>query len=137
METKQIIVYKVVHIEGLVKGRKLSGFVWSERELVLEYKQDEVVTPAVGKCFAFDSLNNAKAWGWGDEIWEAETTKALRVRRRIFTNMHGIAYNIHDYWKGKVKGLSVAPRGTLLCPSLKLLERVAYKRGGACSWTDV
>lgn len=134
MSTGKVIVYKVVHID---KGRRVSGFVWDERELVLEYKQNKVVAPAVGKCFAFSSLGSARDWGYGNEIWEAETTEALRIRRRIFTSLSNILCNINDFWKGKVKGSNVAPPGTVLCPSLKLLKMVAHKHDYTRSWTVV
>lgn len=123
-----MIVYKRIRN---IHGRLTSAFVsiWPVTEwLTVNYKVGKAVSAPVGKLFAFDTEKHANAFYFGAETWKAEATGAKRSYRKSEGFAPSIAKNVKAFWKGKYKcGDMVSassPKGTVLCDTITLLERV-------------
>ena len=132
---KKTTVYKAVRRDH--EGRLLSAFISRYTQTVgsdlcLTYKPNTITKPNVGKLFAFSNKEDAFAYLFGDEVWKAQATgvKKLGKHEKIFTGAQLILDNYEYFWKygvsdcfeGLQQVLGYAPKGTVLCETIKLIE---------------
>ena len=130
-------VYKVVHVKGNKRKRRVSAFV-ATSNLSIHYPIKKKVVPTVGKVFAFKDYDSARWFRAADyphEIWEAEATGVTTPDFPIFL---GFVADIERYaawfWSGQYDRIrenscrwskvGYIPANTILCDSIKLLRRV-------------
>ena len=95
----------------------------------LTYKPGVVTYPKFGKIFAFDNLTNAKNFVaeyylLNFEIWSASAPKAEPIdiiSADIKYLSSSLISRLKAFWLGKdCKKTMPAPKGTVVCPNLKL-----------------
>lgn len=127
-------VYKIVKVRN---GKKMSAVVSPHSKYCLTYEVGKPTVPAIGKLFAFDSIENAKYFaGYGCEIWKASGENASKpspLRWRLVTDVLG--KNIQAFWdrwlaKTEETGrfpsrqMYPTPKGTVGCDSIILKKQV-------------
>ncbi len=136
-----MIVYKVVR--RYKKGHRVSAFVGDDTHLLMRYPKGKKVKPRIGKCFAFNTLEAAWVWFWGNEIWEAETTSSEPAPHCIIGSLVQIRRYLKQYWAGASQAElyfcndSPAPGGSVLCSDIKLVKLVAQRRDKSFEWASV
>lgn len=99
----------------------------ADRTLSVKYRQGRVTKPKLGRLFVFVSFEDAKIFihgsGSGYEIWTCEVTKPTKIK--WIESWWSSSARIEEFWK-KRNGREIAPEGTFVVDSVKLLEKV-YK----------
>lgn len=122
------LVYKVVERDGDGLKSALNRREEDRAQAQLTYTPGKTTKPKFGKIFAFDSYSSAKDFIslmalYHHEIWIAETSSAVPALI-VPTDGWGCLARFKDYWKGKEVCMMEAPKGSVLCPEIKLLEKV-------------
>lgn len=130
--TKTTLVYKVVSLAGL-NATLQSSFCWGNgRQNTVRYKVGETVTPTMpdSKLFAFATMEDARHYknSMSGDIYVAEATnvKATKLIGNTQSLLHMVNFWVSRKRKTKPPEDEVvpAPKGSVLCDSLKLLVRV-------------
>lgn len=112
-----MIVYKAVRKFGI-------GFFSAiNHQCPLYYEVGEWTFPKIGKIFAFDSFENAKAYcGSYREIFEAEASGVEPIAT-IASLEHRKA--IKNFWEDRLRDnqMALAPNGSVVCAALKLVRK--------------
>jgi len=124
--------YKVV---SEINGEYYSAMVISQDYWIL-YPVKKYVKPKFGKIFAFKDIKTARKFVENNKssrlyplkMFKAECIGYKKIEKPILEGVRGlISELIPTYWKGE-KILSChctkAPKGTILCDKIKLLEQV-------------
>lgn len=116
------------------------NYRWA-REMMLKYSTTDInIAPKGRPMFVFDSLLSAQKFlaTRGNVIYRCESPRLMKVRSPIvsfnfdkFFRLYGKILQKESIWKAfKVYGgwgLKEAPKGTLVCSRLNLIEKV-YER---------
>jgi len=118
-------------------GQRASFVPFHDSEWEVIYKKGEKAYPPEycpgSKLMAFATLEDAEIHAaveeWDCEIWLAETTRA-----ECIFEVSNIYYGAEafDFWKlypnywGRIKYLYEAPKGSLACDDITLIERIGY-----------
>jgi hypothetical protein len=103
---------------------------------IIEYKENKIIYPSIqdSLLFVFDSLVNAKKWACHGLIYKCNTTKLVKPNTKYVPVDNYIDYWINQkYYKDILDLVSekeiistclILPEGSMMCPCLKLIERV-------------
>lgn len=135
-------VYKVVRKVGtegtlwsaIWRAQEKDGYLSTKCEAQLEYGLGKVTKPIFGSIFAFTELEMAKQWfrsySRDTSIWEADATN-VRPIKVICSDHANCEVNFREFWKmrGHRKHIAItelsAPKGTVICSTLKLVRRIS------------
>jgi hypothetical protein len=137
--------YKVFKIRGGTWEEKRQRYSWSPaaatRGLKIFYEVDKEIKPKVGKLFIFKKYEDAARFvnnsnnDWNRfEIWEVEVEGVSDTQQDYILNLWDVDLNntlevVDSFWKTKYVGptfpaASLAPAGTYVCDSLRLVKMV-------------
>lgn len=123
-------VYKVVRREGKILKSAISRSYATRGAAQLTYKPGKVTIPKFGKVFAFVDLGDASTFaisfiGRHAEIWKSEAPDATPIRRVAPDGGGNLTKRFKLFWIGELIGkrLMPAPKGTVVCSRLTLIEK--------------
>lgn len=129
-----MIVYKICSInkKGDILSYNTSGNERDNnriREGILRYNLNQMTKPDFGKLFAFDSIKNAKAFGYSRDYDKLYKARANHVQSRKLPEKVLLSYgNSENGWNKKQYkdvpyGMEL-PIGTVFCSSITLLKEI-------------
>lgn len=141
MSAKITTVFKVVSVHKDVDGTETLKSAWMGKQDFAIIYEPWWVKPQFGRIFAFDSLEHARGWwettlsnqpsDWypnktASRIYRAEARGVKPLRRIRVSSLSRDTKFFTRFWLDGLSTVNVepAPRGSVGCSSLRLVERV-------------